>query len=149
TAPATDVTFLGNGIAGYLAGGDPKGASFLPTCDLAGTPSGIDSTSGVSMLRPLPDGVTLLALAPPAIETITATISGSGCPDPRGSLVITNQVNPGVDFGQGNFVPTQLIVSSDGSVAYVLGKTLAPSSQPLSDILVFNVAGRTSSAIAL
>jgi hypothetical protein len=163
TALATDVTFLGNGIAGYMAGGDPKGASFLPTCDLAGTPpvEGIDNTSGIRMLRPLPDGVTLLALAPPAIETITATISGSpnlgtdnpkdttGCPDPRGFLVITNRVNPGVDFGQGNFVPTQLLVSSDGSVAYVIGKTPPPSSQPLSDILVFNVAGRTSSAIAL
>jgi hypothetical protein len=157
TAPATDVMFLGNGIAGYMAGGDPKGASFLPTC-VAGTPAveGIDDTSGIRMLRPLPDGLTLLALAPPAIETITATISGSpnlgnttGCPAPRGFLVIANQVNPGGDFGQGNFVPTQLIVSSDGSVAYVLGKTPPPTSQPLSNILVFNVAGRTSSAIAL
>ena len=34
-------------------------------------------------------------------------------------------------------------------VAYVLGKTPPPTSQPLSNILVFNVAGRTSSAIAL
>jgi hypothetical protein len=158
TAPATSVAFLGNGIAGYMAGGDPRGASFLPTCDVAGSPSavGVDNASGIAMIRPLPDGLTLLALAPPGIKTITATISGNpnandttGCPDPRGFLVISNTVNPGVDFDQGNFVPTQLIVSSDGSAAYVLGQTQPPNSQPLSDILVFNIAGRTSSAIAL
>jgi hypothetical protein len=157
-APATSLAFLGSGIAGYMAGGDPKGASFLPTCDAAESPSatGVDNASGITMIRPLPDGRTLLALAPPGIETITATISGSpnandttGCPDPRGFLVISNSVNPGVDFGQGNFVPTQLIVSSDGAAAYVLGQTQPPNSQPLSDILVFNIAGRTSSAIAL
>ncbi len=33
TAPATDVAFIGDGSLGYLAGGDPAGASFLPTCD--------------------------------------------------------------------------------------------------------------------
>jgi hypothetical protein len=158
TAPATHVAFLGNGIAGYMAGGDPRGASFLPTCDVAGSTSavGVDNAGGITMIRPLPDGLTLLALAPPGIETITATISGSpnvsdttGCPQPRGFLLISNSVNPGVDFGQGNFVATQLIVSSDGSAAYVLGQTQPPNRQPLSDILVFNIAGRTSSAIAL
>jgi hypothetical protein len=162
-APASDVAFLSNGIAGYMAGGDPAGASFLPTCDLPSSPpvQGVANATGITMLRPLPDGMTLLALNPPGIETITATISGSpsagstnskdttGCPDPRGFLALNNTVNPGIDFGQGSFVPTQLILSSDGSTAYVLGQTPPPTSQPLSDILVFNIGGHTSSAIAL
>jgi DNA-binding beta-propeller fold protein YncE len=43
---------------------------------------------------------------------------------------------------QSNFVPKQLIISQDGSTAYVI-------SSNLSTILVFNIPAQTSSAISL
>ena len=47
-----------------------------------------------------------------------------------------------VNLGQGNFIPTEAIVSNDGSSAYLL-------TQSSGSVLVFNVAGRTTSAIQL
>jgi len=44
------------------------------------------------------------------------------------------------NLGQTNFVPTQFIISSDGSTAYVVAENLA-------SVLVFNIPNRTSSAI--
>jgi trimeric autotransporter adhesin len=150
TAPATDVAFLADGSFGYMVGGDPAGVSFLATCeDPNNFTLGSVGASGVTALRTLADGRSLLALAPPNIETITATITGTptpgvtiGCPAPLGFLTVTNAVSTPVNFGQGNFVPAQFIVSPDGSKAYVISSTL-------SSILVFDIAAQTSSAIQL
>jgi hypothetical protein len=79
------------------------------------------------------------------METITAKVTGMptssltiGCPMPLGFLMVTNPPNPpAVNLGQGNFVPTQLIVSSDGSMAYVIAKNLA-------SVLTFNIGNQTS-----
>jgi hypothetical protein len=146
TAPATDVAFLADGSFGYMVGGDPASVSFLATCeDPNNFTLGSKSAPGVTALRTLPDGKSLLALAPPNIETITADITGTptlsvtiGCP----ALMVANTVSTPINFGQGNFVPTQFIVSPDGSKAYVISSTL-------SSILVFDIAARTSSAIQL
>ncbi|MBZ5705872.1 MAG: hypothetical protein LAN63_10995 [Acidobacteriia bacterium] len=150
SAPATDAAFLAEGAFGYMVGGDPAGVSFLATCeDPSNFTLGSVSAPGSTALRALPDGKSFLVLASPNIENITADITGTptptvtiGCPAPLGFLMVTNTVSTPVNFGQGNFVPTQFIVSPDGSKAYVVSSTL-PS------ILVFDIASQTSSAIQL
>jgi hypothetical protein len=155
-APASDVDFLGNGMFGYLAGGDPAGGAFLPTCfDLA-----LPSVHPLSIpgpqpqrIRSLPNGNEVLVLAPPDVETITASVSGnpspnvSGCPAPRGFLTAANTVGPAFNLGVGNFTPAQLIVSGDGSTAYILADDLTGARLPF--IIVFNINAQTSSSISL
>jgi len=147
-APATDVTFSADGAAGYLAGGEPSGVSYLPVCDSATAPAlGSVSAPGITMLRALPDG-TLLGLAPPDVQTISVNISGTlaqndvGCPAPRGPLVITNTPDPAVNLGVGKFTPEQFILSSDGLKAYIVASGL-------SQILVFDTTNLTTSGIPL
>ena len=119
--PPTDVAFLGQGAFGYLGGS--ASASFLATCDHpAAFPPGQSFGFPSLLLRPLPDGQSLAALTPPNLQTMTATVSGSGCVTPRGSLAVTNTVGPPVNLGVGNFTPKQFLISSDGSAAYILGQ---------------------------
>jgi hypothetical protein len=121
SVPATDVAFIGQGGFGYLGGSST--ASFLATCDHpASFPSGQSFGFPSLLLRPLPDGQSLAALAPPDIQTMTATVSGSGCVTPRGSLAITNTAQPPVNLGVGNFTPKQFLISPDGTMAYILGQ---------------------------
>jgi trimeric autotransporter adhesin len=130
-ATSGDVTFIGNGILGYLAGGDPLGTASLPTCD---DPAAAGSLSGVSLasqfIRALPDGQSALALSPPDVQTIAATITGTpsvgvpGCPAPRGFLTIANTPGPPVNLGVGSFTPRQFLISSDGASAYILAEVV-------------------------
>jgi hypothetical protein len=151
----SDVVFLANGIFGYMAG--PSGVTFHPTCDDPKSPviTSVTGAPGATMIRALLDGATMLILSPPNIQTITAAVTGTpvaplteGCPiqalggPALGFLTVTNTVNTAFNLGQGNFVPTQLIVSQDGSTAYILTSNL-------SSILVFNIAGQVSSALTL
>jgi DNA-binding beta-propeller fold protein YncE len=46
------------------------------------------------------------------------------------------------NLGQGNFTPTQLIVTPDGSTAYVISGSVPK-------VIIFNISGHTSSSIAL
>jgi hypothetical protein len=155
TAPANDVSFLANGIFGYIAG--PTGVTFHPTCDDPKSPviTPVIGTQNDAMIRALPDGATMLTVTPPNIQTFTAVPGGKpvpplivGCPIQAlggpafGFLTVTNTVNSAFNLGQGNFVPTQLIISQDGSTAYIVTSNLG-------SILVFNIAGQTSSAISL
>ena len=140
SAPATDVAFIGNGSFGYLAGGDPAGAAFLPTCDDPALLGSLGSVALPSLLiRPLPDGQSLLALDPPNLQTVTATIGGvaaagvPGCPAPRGFLTLSNAFGPIVNLGVPKFTPTQFFVSPDGSAAYILAEAL-PSQRSITSI---------------
>jgi hypothetical protein len=63
-----------------------------------------------------------------------------------GNLAVTNSV-ASFGLGQGNFIPRQLIISTDGSTAYILADNT--SSQPLGTILTFNISNQTSPSIAL
>ncbi len=156
-ATATDAAFLGNGMFGYLAGGDAAGDASFPVCfdPTAGAALGSVATTGATMVRALPDGNTILALAPPDVETLTASIGGSpapnvpGCPAPRGFFTLANSVSPAFNLGQGPFVPTQLMISGDGSTAYILGESPPPNSARLAFIIAFNIANPASSLISL
>ena len=73
----------------------------------------------------------LLAVAPPDIDIISVNTTPSGC-----TPAVTDGPFASFNLGQGNFVPKQLIVSQDGSTAYVITSNL-------SSILVFNIPGQT------
>jgi WD40 repeat protein len=78
-----------------------------------------------------------LALAPPDIDIISVNTTPSGC-----TPAVSDGPLASFNLGQGNFVAKQLIISQDGSTAYVVASNL-------SSILVFNIPGQTSSAISL
>jgi WD40 repeat protein len=163
SAPATDVTFIGNGTLGYIASPDPSGAVFLPTCDdpSGSAPGSISPSLPGQFIRALPDGQSAIALnAPPlnapTLQSVIATISGTppvgvpGCPAPRGFLTINNTVAPAASLGIGSFTPTQFFLSPDGSTAYVLGQaTSGTATARLPFIIAFNLSTQLPSDISL
>lgn len=148
-APATSAAFIGQGAVGFLAGGDPAGMTFLPTCDVPPASSGLLGTvpAAAQLLLPLPDGHSVLTLAPPDIQTIDTTLTGSGCPSPRGSLTVTATPGPSMNLGEGTFTPTQFFLSPDGTKGYILGTTTGGA--PIPFIISFNLSNSTTSLISL
>ena len=153
SAPANDVAFIGDGILGYIAGGSPAGGAFLPTCGPS-TAAGLGNVGlAAQMLRPLPDGQSVLALSGSSLQTVTASITPSvtgpaaiglsGCPAPKGLLNTANNVNSAGNLGTSSFAPSQFFLSPDGSTAYILG---APS---LPFVIQFNLASQTAFDISL
>jgi hypothetical protein len=159
SAVPTDAAFIGEGGVGYVA--QTSQTSFLPTCGpiLGQAPSLGNANLAAQYLRPLPDGMSLLALTPPDVQTLTATISGSpvpgdlGCFSPRNPPLntspysITNNVTSPINLGTGPFTPKQFFLSRDGSVAYILAQTTSGSPFPF--IITFNLQAGTSSQISL
>jgi hypothetical protein len=151
-APANDVSFLAEGGFAYLAGGNPAGVTVRRTCDngfadtvsLTGVPAFIKPLPGPAVLLPgdTPNSLHMLALTPPNIEIISVNappnVPWAGCTP---TVVDDNPPPKSFPLGQ-NFVPKQLIVSQDGSTAYVITSNL-------SSILVFNIVAQTPSAITL
>jgi hypothetical protein len=139
---ATDVAFLPVGAFAQIAGGPPNTVTAYTTClkgvATDGSTQQIVGTPGLpSMLRPLPDGSQVLAMDSPGIDYIDVSTAPVGCPP-----TITTSFAQSVNLGQGNFVPTQFIVSPDGLSAYIVR-------QNSSTILAFNIANKTTSAITL
>jgi trimeric autotransporter adhesin len=161
TVPANDVTFLSEGAFAYLAGGSAGGITVRKTCD-----SGLADTVTVpglavpTFLKTLPGQASLLnadpnnpdpvdafhvfALAPPLIGIISAHPAANtkwgGCPPT--AVIDDNPLPISFDLGLGNFVASQLIISQDGSTAYIVTPNFK-------SILVFNIGAHTSSAIPL
>ena len=138
-ATATDVTFLPAGGFAYVASGSGSAGSLTPvtTCTNAVNPS--TATDGLpTLIRPVLDGTTLLALVPSGIDVVSTTVTPPGlCSPPLGT-----SVPQFVNLGQGQFTPVKFLVSSDGTKAYILASNLGT-------VLVFDIAARTSSAIPL
>ncbi|MBS1853340.1 MAG: hypothetical protein JST79_20765 [Acidobacteria bacterium] len=160
-APANDVSFFPEGAFGFLAGGSASSAVTAWTTCGAGT-------SPASSF-PVPLTPTLIKALPIDISNLAAP-SAAGTPSTATAVLAVN--SPGVDLfrvnsspqgcaptinggaassfnlGHGDFVPTQLLVSSAGTHAYILGNE-ASSGLPLASILEFNLVSQTSSSIAL
>ncbi len=139
---ATDVAFLPVGAFAEIAGGPPNTVTAYTTCNnhiaTDGSTDQIVGTPGLpSMLRPLPDGSQVLAMDSPGIDYIDVTTAPVGCPP-----TLTTSFAGSVNLGQGNFVPTQFLISPDGLSAYIV-------TQNSSTILAFNIANKTTSAITL
>lgn len=146
-APANDVSFLSEGAFAYVAGGASSELTVWRTCDngsadtvpVPAVPSFIKTLPGATKLLPADSLNTfhLLALAPPDIDIIPVNTTPSGC-----TPAVADGTVASFNLGQSNFVAKQLIISQDGSTAYVIASNL-------SSILVFNIPGQIPSAISL
>ncbi len=150
-APANDVSFLSEGAFAYVAGGAPSSVTVWRTCDngsadtidntkgLPATPSIIKTLPGAAQLLPSDSPATfhLLALTPPSVDIISVNTTPSGC-----TPAVTDGPVASFNLAHGNFVPKQLIISQDGTTAYVIASNL-------SSIMVFNIPSQTTSAISL
>jgi hypothetical protein len=142
TMPLSGITnelfFHPTGAFGYLAGGAPTSITAYRTCDdaLADT---VTTPGTPTSIRFLNDGLTILALDSPNIDIIgvTLTASTNGC-----QPVASDSLLRSVNLGQGNFTPSQFILSSDNTKAYVI-------TQNLGNIPIFNVGSETTSGISL
>jgi hypothetical protein len=151
-APADNVSFLSEGAFAYVAGGAPSSVSVRRTCDNAlaedatGNQQIIPTPATPTFIKTLPDAAHVLAVDSPGIDIIgVSNINAAGCTPITGPLPHTPVVSDTLssfNLGQGAFVAKQLIISQDGSTAYVI--TSSPGS-----ILVFNIAGQISTAISL
>jgi hypothetical protein len=149
SAPANDVAFLSEGAFAYVAGGSPSAVSVWRTCDggnadtvsVPVVPTFIQTLPGAAkLLTPpsdTPNTFHLLAVAPPDMDIIGVNTTPSGCTPPLSDEPVSS-----FNLGQGNFVATQLIISQNGSTAYVIASNV-------SSVLVFNIAGQTSSTVPL
>jgi DNA-binding beta-propeller fold protein YncE len=155
-----------------------SGLSFLATCDDPGDPTNPLPTqvgsvaTPASLIRPLPDGKSLLALDPPNVSSVTSNLTALpgtptpitanppqviGCPAPYtlsfppppppslpalGFLTNTTTTNFTADSGLGTFTPTAFLLSSDGQKAYILAANVL-------NVNVFDVASHTTTPLAL
>jgi hypothetical protein len=104
-------------------------------------PTFIQTLPGAAKLLPsnsdTPDTFHMLAVAPPDIDIVGVNTTPSGCTPPLADEPVAS-----FNLGQGNFVAKQLIISQNGSTAYVIASNI-------SSVLVFNLAGQTPSTISL
>ena len=135
TAPANDVTFLAEGAFAYLAGGNPSGVTVERTCD-NGQADTVVVSPVPTFLKTLPDATGIVALIPPAIGVIHVSAAPTGC-----TPSVSNSLST-FDLGRGNFTASQLIISQDGSTAYIV-------TPDFNSVLVFNIGAQTPSAIPL
>ncbi len=140
-----DVAFHPEGGFAYVAG---PATAIKPyrTCDNTQISAGTVNTANSPLLiRPLPDGSTLLVLDPPDIDLVSVTsLTALDC-----SGTVTDSTNS-FDLGEGSFIPAQFFVSPDGSTAYILGNSSAgtpPSRLPF--VMVFNVNTQSTSVLSL
>ena len=136
-----DVAFHPEGGFAYVAG---PSTSITPyrTCDNAPISSAtLNTPNSPLLIRPLPDGSTLLVLDPPNIDLVSVTsLTALDC-----AGTITNTTST-FDLGEGSFVPSQFFVSPDGSTAYILGDS---SAGRLPFVMVFGVNTQSASALSL
>jgi hypothetical protein len=135
SATANDVSFLSEGAFAYLAGGSPSAVTVRRTCD-NGSADTLTTPATPAFIKTLPDATQVLAVDPPSIDLIAVNTTPSGC-----TPTVSDSFSS-VNLGQGNFVPTQLIVSEDGHAAYILASNL-------NSVLVFNISGQLPSSISL
>jgi hypothetical protein len=134
-APAVDISFLANGAFAYLAGGIPSGVAVQNTCTNAQA-STVSTPATPAFIKTLPNATQVLAVDSPGVDIINVNSTPIGCTSPMSNTVQS------FNLGQGSFVPRQLIISQDGTRAYILANNLG-------SVLLFNVGNQTSSAIPL
>jgi len=135
-APANDVSFLSEGAFAYVAGGSPSSVTTWGTCNPAQATAPAPTPGTPIFIKTLADASAVVALDPPTMDVIHVLTAPQGC-----TPTVSNSVSS-FDLGHGAFVPTQVIVSQDGSTAYILTSNS-------SSVMVFNITAETSSAVAL
>ena len=154
-APANAVSYSPEGAFAFVSGGSPTSAvTAWSTCGLTSALStSVVLPATPSFLQALGADAPNLA-APPTLGTATTTTSVLAVDSPGVDLFRVSRAPEGCsptassgtatsfNLGQGSFVPTQLIVSQDGSTAYVIVNDRGT-------VLVFNIFNQTSSAIPM
>jgi hypothetical protein len=154
-APANAVSFAPEGGFAFVSGGSTTSAiTAFSTCGLTSAlPTNVVLPAPPSFLQALGRDSPNLA-TPPTFNTATTTTSVLAVDSPGVDLFRVSRAPVGCfptatsgtatsfNLGQGSFVPTQLIVSQDGSTAYVIVSDRAA-------VLVFNIFNQTSSAIPM
>jgi hypothetical protein len=141
----TSVTFLPQGSFGVVS--SSTGVNGFLTCDPAaasqnittGTPSFLSPLLGTSQILPQDTSPVyhFVGLSVPDIVIISANLTPAGC-----ASTITG-TSAAFDLGQGSsFTPTQMLVSQDGTSAYIV-------SSQLSGIPVFHIQALTNGAVPL
>jgi hypothetical protein len=155
TAPATAVSFAPEGGFAFVAGGSTTSAvTGFSTCNLTSAlTTNVALPAPPSFLQALGRDTANL-VAPPTFNTATTTTTVLAVDSPGVDLFRVSRAPQGCaptatsgaatsfNLGQGSFVPTQLIVSQDGSSAFVIVSDRAA-------VLVFNIFNQTSSAIPI
>jgi len=160
SAPANEVSFLPEGGFAYVAGGTASSITAWKTCtDAEETAQTVTTPSTPKFMKALSKNLTVggvtfdesvLAVDSPGVDlfgvrtSVPNPSSTTSCPLDVANSTLNIATNSSAFFnlGQGSFVPTQLIVSQDGTRAYILASNLG-------SVLVFNVGNQTSSAIPL
>jgi hypothetical protein len=155
TAPANAVSFSPEGAFAFVSGGSTTSSvTAWSTCGLTSalttnvvlpaTPSFLQALSGDSPNLANPPTfntattiTSVLAVDSPGVDLFRVARKPDGCSPAASSGTATS-----FNLGQGSFVPTQLIVSQDGSTAFVIVSDRAT-------VLVFNIFNQTSSAIPM
>jgi trimeric autotransporter adhesin len=155
TAPANAVSFSPEGAFAFVSGGSATSAvTAWSTCGLTSAlTNNVVLPALPSFLQALASDAPNLA-DPPTFNTATTITSVLAVDSPgvdlfrvaRAPVGCSSTASAGVatsfNLGQGSFVPTQLIVSQDGSRAYVIVSDRGA-------VLVFNIGSQTSSAIPM
>jgi trimeric autotransporter adhesin len=137
---ANDVDFIATGAFGYIAGSG-SGVGVRATCNDA-TESNVGTSGVPTNIRTLPDGQHLLALVPPNIDVITATSDNVGCPPDVGNAASATSLNPTPFGSPSGFTAPQLIVTTDGTKAFV-------TSDLAGKLVGFDVVNRKSAPLQL
>lgn len=143
TAAANDVAVNSSGQFAYTAGGEAASVAARSTCrnDSTWAPEDSVATGATPDLIAAVSTGELLAVEGGSSEidkitpTITAPAAGTSCPPGLGNALAT------ANFGVGAFTARQILVTSDGSQAFV--------TSDLASILVFNVGAATTAVIPL
>ncbi|HUM06300.1 MAG TPA: hypothetical protein VLT90_12625 [Terriglobales bacterium] len=166
-APAQGLAFSPDGSFAYIAGAPENEVSGVATCNLKDMGASSALASNPLLVFPLP-GIeenvtspdqsviqqTLMALAPPNVQFLTATFTHSvlgqadqfTCDGADSQTTPTfssfQAVVPPVNLGQGDFVPLYSRLTGDGSQFIVVAQNIPA-------VLVFDVASGTTSAFPL
>jgi trimeric autotransporter adhesin len=154
TAPANAVSFSPEGAFAFLSGGSSTSSvTAFSTCGPSSALTPVVLPATPSFLRALPRDApnladpptsgtataitSILAVDSPGIDLFRVARAPAGC-----SSTASSGTAASFNLGQGSFVPIQLIVSQDGTRAFVIASNRG-------SVLVFNIDNQTSSAIPL
>jgi len=126
-SPSSAFSFIANGVTNSIIA--------KATCDTSG--AGTFNTPGTpTQLGFTPDGAKIIAADSPGIDVLTrSSLAQPGCPPPLSATVTS------ANFGQGAFTANQMVVTTDGTKAYIVSN--------LPSVLVYNITTGATSTIAL
>ena len=118
---ATDVSFLTSGPFAYIAGGAASAITVRPTCDLRILSDTVASPRIPLLVKSIVDASKVVTVDTTSINVISDTVSGNPAAATTGSECppVVSDTMTSQNFGQGAFVPRQLVLSPDGKFAFV------------------------------